>query len=277
MSNPLWRPANILALYWTPEYLCVVSSCFHKISKVGKDLWEHVVQLSICHPQCPINHVPQFHISTLLEHLPGAVTPPPLWAAWATASLLFQRRCSWCLTWTSPNGNLRPLPVILSCPVLSLIWNHHWSSCFGSTSSLLSILLSSGINPALVSLPQYLYLRKDWVLFCWQFFWSSSLSHSSPVLCTGLCIMLPCPSQRWMPVHGYKRFLPAAQLCPFPSWLPAAGTAQWKSAHPSRILCNHTSRALCSNKMIRDLVFALVNVIWKLHAENVPLSRIWRQ
>lgn len=74
---------------------------------------------------------------------------------------------------------------------------------------------------------------------------------------------------------GYKGFLPAAQLCPFPSWLPAAGAAQGQSAHPGRVLHGyHALGAFVSNKTIRALVFALVNVIWKLHAENVPLTQI---
>ena len=38
-----------------------------RIIKVGKDLWDHLVQSL----PCPLNHVPQCHIHTFLEHLQG--------------------------------------------------------------------------------------------------------------------------------------------------------------------------------------------------------------
>lgn len=153
--------------------------------------------------------------------------------------------------------------------------------CFGCASSSKSlpyspsIFLSTGVNPSLV-LSQYLELRKSWTLAVGGSF-EAPHSPSSPVLCARVCLTLPWPSQRWTSVHYYKRFLPAAQLCPYLCWLPASGTAQWKSAHPSRVSRDCTLGALCSNKTIRALVFALVNAIWKLHAENVPLSQIWLQ
>ena len=63
----------------------------------------------------PSNHVSQCHIYSFLEHLQGLqVTPPPPWAACASASPLFQKKkfllifnlnLPWC--------NLRPLPLNL--------------------------------------------------------------------------------------------------------------------------------------------------------------------
>lgn len=38
-----------------------------------------------------------------------------------------------------------------------------------------------------------------------------------------------------MPVRGYKGFLAAAQLCPFPGCAPAAGAAQREGAHPGSV------------------------------------------
>lgn len=170
-------------------------------------------------------------------------------------------------------------PLSRPTSILALCWTLGIPTCGNQRSYLLlwnKDFFWFSASVAFVLISQYLSLRKSWILFCWRFF-ESPYSSSSPALCAGVCITLPCPSQRRMPMRGYKGFLPAAQLCPFPGWLPAAGAAQRKSTHPSRVPHDHVLGALCSNKTIRALVFALVNVIWKLHADNVPLTQIGLQ
>jgi len=56
-----------------------------RITKFGKDLWDHLVQLSTYQQYCPLNHVSQNNIYTLLDlpqgrrlhHLPGQPIPAP--------------------------------------------------------------------------------------------------------------------------------------------------------------------------------------------------------
>lgn len=170
-----------------------------------------------------------------------------------------------------------PLPRPTS--ILALCWTLGIPTCDNQGSYLLlwnKVFFCFSASVAFILVSEHLYLRAGF-FFCWQFF-ESPYSPSSPALCAGVCIMLPCLSWRWMPVPGYKGFLPAAQLCPFPSRLPAAGAAQGKNAHPGRVPHGyHALGAFVSNKMIRALIFALVHVIWKLHAENVPLTQIGLQ
>ena len=77
----LWRPRGLtgkVVLRW-------VEMRFHKITKVGKDVQDHPVQLSTHHQYFPTNHAPQCNIYTFLEHLqrwqlhhiPGQPVPLP--------------------------------------------------------------------------------------------------------------------------------------------------------------------------------------------------------
>ena len=65
-TNDLWEDSVFIYVV-DKEYLLsiileIYSWTYHRIIKVGKDLWDHLVQLSTCHQYCPLNHVSQYHI-----------------------------------------------------------------------------------------------------------------------------------------------------------------------------------------------------------------------
>jgi len=57
--------------HWDIGRVTLVHTKNHRIIKVGKGHWDHLVQSSTCHQYCPLNHVPKCHVYTFLDHIQG--------------------------------------------------------------------------------------------------------------------------------------------------------------------------------------------------------------
>ena len=113
----LWRHFSLSHIQILTFHCC---SLKNRIIKVGKDLWDLLIQSSTYHQVCPLNHVPQYYRLPSSETHPGMETPPPPWAA---VPMHYHSFWEEILPNTQPELPLVQLEAIPSYPI-ALTWDN---------------------------------------------------------------------------------------------------------------------------------------------------------